>query len=936
MSIFKKILALICVFALLTGILAGCSDEEEQTPTTEATTNGSADGQFTSFVVNLKSAGGLPLSGVTLFVYSDETLTDLEGYGQTNADGQAVIRVAGSGSGCYLVVSDAPEGYQVEASYPLTGTNMTVELTSQVIADTDLSGVSYKLGSVMHDFTVTDSQGNSHTLSELLKQKDMVMLNFWYTTCTYCVQEFPYMDSTYREYADSIEIIALNPYTSDTAEDVAYFKDSFYETYPTDEKTTGGLAFPMAKDENMIANCFEMEGFPTSVIIDRYGVITMIHSGGLVDEDYFHYIYNAFVGEEYTQKLYTSIDELMPEIKPNLEMPTSEEISNAISSGQSITYAAETDPEAAEFTWPFVIGEKEGKTCIYAPNAGIIGSYATIYATVSMKAGQALAMDYFASSEENADILYVLVDRNDVYQISGQSSQWNTCYPWVATEDGEYEVALCYLKDTSEDAGDDTVYISDLRLVDVSDIDTATYIPKFAATNLNEDGFGYQNYITTVYNSEDGYYHVNSADGPLLLANLMMATRFSNDPIWSLADSGKIVVDGVNYYDELVRYCSYASNSQIYSMVPVTEELKGLLQKVTAAVGIEQTENEWLQICEYYDAYGTDGKQLADPTAGLSAHSAFTAKLGKNSVTYDRALMPRGLFAKFVPDKSGVYRITSVGDAMTEGWVFTEQNIKDRAPFYTYWFNERAWTDPNNVSMLIYMEKGKEYFIDIAYYDMYAVGTIEYTIEYEAKELEYLSLASPGYFTYYDENTYDTVTGGIEIALGEDGYYHEKLADGSLGSVLYVDMVSYSSVFNNHSLLDLINSGTFNFALTSDDEWILDYYEYFEERDFNGTDFETCMKEVWGDRFEANWELLKVDEVLDGIYHGDGKDMTSVAKQYANKIAKSGDLKGCVAVNEELAELLQMLMDKHSFEGIENSWIKMCYYYDYVGPDSNK
>ena len=79
-----------------------------------------------------------------------------------------------------------------------------------------------------------------------------------------------------------------------------------------------------------------------------------------------------------------------------------------------------------------------------------------------------------------------------------------------------------------------------------------------------------------------------------------------------------MVLGGHDYYNELVNYCSYASNSQIYSMVAVNEELRSLLEKVAEAVGIEQSENEWLQMCCYYDSYGTKGVQLSDPAAGLA------------------------------------------------------------------------------------------------------------------------------------------------------------------------------------------------------------------------------------------------------------------------------------------------------------------------------
>jgi hypothetical protein len=76
--------------------------------------------------------------------------------------------------------------------------------------------------------------------------------------------------------------------------------------------------------------------------------------------------------------------------------------------------------------------------------------------------------------------------------------------------------------------------------------------------------------------------------------------------------------------------------------------------------------------------------------------------------------------------------------------------------------------------------------------------------------------------------------------------------------------------------------------------------------------------------------------VFDGIYHGNGEDYTEAISAYLEKMIVAGDgvpeeLVGCVAVDAELASLLQMLMDKFTFEGVENSWLKLCYYYDYMG-----
>ena len=936
MNTFKRILALVCALTLAVGILSGCHEEPAPTDPTDGTTAPSGDVSSTSYTVSVKSAGGLPLAGVTLLAYSDAALTSLCGYGQTDAQGQAVITVNGADS-LYITLTNVPEGYTADASYPVSGRSTEILLASQVIADSNHSGVKYQLGSVMHDFTVTASDGNSYTLSKLLQEKDAVILNFWYTTCTYCVQEFPYLDAVYKLYGDSVEVLALNNTGYDSDSEVAEFCDYYYEMYDSDETTTGGLSFPMANEDLGVGDAFSLSGYPTTVVIDRYGVVSFIYAGGLPSDAYWTYIFDAFVGDDYTQTLYSGMDELLPEIKPTYEMPSSEEIAGVLSSGSiNVTYSGEEGTDDAELSWPFIIGEKDGVACLYASNAGVESSFATMYANVTLEAGDVLAFDYYSSCESGADVLYVLVDRDDVYQISGEGSGWKTCYTWVAEEAGEYEIAFCYLKDSSDNVADDTVYLSNLRVVGIDDIDIATYIPRECATDMRADGFGYENYATVVYNEADGYYHVGTANGPLLLASLMMGTNFSTDPIYTLAYNGEIVIDGYDYYNDIVKYCSYASNSQIYSLVAVNQELKELLVKVTEAVGIEKSENEWLQICSYYDAYGTGGVQMTDPAAGLALYNAYTAQLGMNTVSYDRVIMPRGLLYKFVPTKSGVYRITSHSDTYVDGWVFDPEGWQTNEAMYTYWFNERAWTDDKNVSMVLYLEAGKEYYIDIAFYDVYGVGSIDFTVEYEAASMNLLILASPGYFTYYDETTYEIVAGGIEVALGDDGYYHELLSDGSLGSKLYVDMVSYSSIFNNQSLFDLIKYGSFDFSKTDDDEWILDYYDYFEELDFNGTDFETCLREVWGENFDTNWEELMVEDVLDGYYHGKGEDMTAVAEKYANKISKSGELYGCVAVNEELGEILQMLMDKYSFSGVEHSWTKLCYYYDYLGPDANK
>ena len=98
------------------------------------------------------------------------------------------------------------------------------------------AGSQYQLGDRIEDFTITAYDGRTFTLSEILEEKDMVVLNFWATWCGYCVMEFPHMEEAYQKYSDEIEIIAISCEAADTDEVIAGFAAEH------------GLSFPMSTD----------------------------------------------------------------------------------------------------------------------------------------------------------------------------------------------------------------------------------------------------------------------------------------------------------------------------------------------------------------------------------------------------------------------------------------------------------------------------------------------------------------------------------------------------------------------------------------------------------------------------------------------------------------------------------------------------------------
>ena len=62
--------------------------------------------------------------------------------------------------------------------------------------------------------------------------------------------------------------------------------------------------------------------------------------------------------------------------------------------------------------------------------------------------------------------------------------------------------------------------------------------------------------------------------------------------------------------------------------------------------------------------------------------------------------------------------------------------------------------------------------------------------------------------------------------------------------------------------------------------------------------------------------------------------VTNEIKEYAKKVDKSSNTErnGCVVVDKRLAEILQMVMEKYTFQNVDYAWLKLCYYYDYIGP----
>ena len=950
MKLKKLISLLVCLVLLVSCVLplASCGNKdkgdkgEDDNKTPGGTIiggngNNNTESGETEYTVQVITVGGMPLEGVMVYIHNGEGYSICTMPQETDENGFAKFTLKTS-SDYSVQIDGVPNGYNVREGltkddrYPLSATGTTIRLSSAPVATGGFEDT-YELGDVMYDFTLTDINGKDYKLSELLKTKDMVMLNFWYRDCSNCANEFPYINRVYADYKDDIEILAINDYYSDT--------EQIVKSYP--EFLGEDLQMPLFKvgngEDDLTLTRFESEGYPTSVVIDRYGVVTMIEVGAVLGESKWQNIFDYFIGDDYKQVLIDDPSMLNPKIEPTVQWTDSSasEIAEAFNSGDiNVKYYPETGADA-KYSWPFIADTYNGESVVRPSNSGIDNSYAILYAEVSLKPGQAIMFDWLASTQNTnmgADVLYVLVDGKDIYSIAGISEDgYEVCCTYVdprpVTESNKdvvatYEVAFAFYKDNVDKEGDDTVYLKNLRVVSVDEIPVETYIFRYAATDLNETGDGYNTYVE-VFLGDDGYYHVGSKTGPLLLANHLSYTQFDSEKTVSerVYVNYELMVDGKNMFNNWLIYGNAAVNSQMSYYTPVTEELRTMLEAYCETyrreVGKAASENLWLQLCVYFDAYGKDENgnptaHLPDPIQGLTAFSAIEMEIEKapenkgdvvasGEVTYNKVVMPRGYLFKFTPDKSGVYRVNSKSDKEVIGWIFIGTNQEwadaggDRTVLSHYDVGERyceeLLIDPDgdgqyehdhkNVSLTAYFEAGKDYYIDIAYYDIYETGTFTFDVTWVDDTFGYFIQASPGPITYIEsmngtmgqlialgiDYVFVADDNGVEYAYQVRGYDEEGKP--ILGEKIYADFYYPTTLFPSQSIRDLIKANAFNYLVTETDREALIILDSIR------LDGKKALIAKWveegvvadTDAGEAKWEADGINDIVKDMFDGE-------------------------------------------------------------------
>ena len=282
----KRVLCLLLALAMMLGMAACKKSKEIEAGET-------LSDEKVTYTVRVLNPSGMAIANVGVYIYEDDTKAELEFYNATNEAGEISFE-ADKRDSYVAVLADVPDGLKAEEMYLLTDLTTEIRLSAGIM--TEDTEITYKLGDRMLDFTVTDTDGNQYSLYKLLEQKQAVILNFYYNGCVPCQMEFPYLQEAYEMYGDQVQFIAMNH--MDKEADIAAFKKEHE------------LTFPFAACEEKWKDVLNLTAYPTTVVIDRYGNIVLLHVGGIESAQQAKDVCAAVTGEDYVQKIYQNIEEI--------------------------------------------------------------------------------------------------------------------------------------------------------------------------------------------------------------------------------------------------------------------------------------------------------------------------------------------------------------------------------------------------------------------------------------------------------------------------------------------------------------------------------------------------------------------------------------------------------------------------------------------------
>lgn len=137
------------------------------------------------------------------------------------------------------------------------------------VADANALSTAPEAGALAPNFRLQTTGGELLELSDL--RGTPIFLNFWATWCFFCLTEMPAMQNIAEEYGDQVIVLGVN--AGDSPENARTYADN------------NGIHYTLALDTDLdITEAYEVRQMPTSVFIDKHGVIASVIYGVLVPD----------------------------------------------------------------------------------------------------------------------------------------------------------------------------------------------------------------------------------------------------------------------------------------------------------------------------------------------------------------------------------------------------------------------------------------------------------------------------------------------------------------------------------------------------------------------------------------------------------------------------------------------------------------------------
>lgn len=126
-------------------------------------------------------------------------------------------------------------------------------------------GGSDMIGKAAPDFSMTDRDGNE--ISKANMEGKVLVLNFWFAACKPCIDEIPELNEVYEKYKDNPNVVfAAVTFEKDTR------VEAFLKKHP--------LTYPIVSNARATVNEFDVNAFPTNIVIDKKGNYYEYTTGG--------------------------------------------------------------------------------------------------------------------------------------------------------------------------------------------------------------------------------------------------------------------------------------------------------------------------------------------------------------------------------------------------------------------------------------------------------------------------------------------------------------------------------------------------------------------------------------------------------------------------------------------------------------------------------